>query len=99
MRLNHCFGAQVARCVFSNNGQWGLHCPQGFSSGKIDSCSCTGNGGGILVLGQSNLVISNTCSVGPLGSISAAQGNAVGRIVDQASLGSGACDGRSNLVH
>lgn len=99
MRLNHCFGAQVVRCVLSNNGQWGLHCPQGFSSGKIDACSCTGNGGGILVLGQNNLVISNTCSSGPLGSISAAQGNAVGRIVDQASLGTGACDGRSNLVH
>ncbi len=99
MSLHHCVSSQVLRCVFSSNSVWGLECPQSFSSGKIDSCSCVGNGGGILVQGQNNLVIANTCSFGPIGALSVAQGNAVGRIVDQASLTSGACDGRSNLVH
>jgi hypothetical protein len=99
MTLSNCFGGQVLRCVFSSNGQWGLRCPQSFGGGKIESCSCTGNGGGIAVLGQNNLVISNTCSLGPIGAISVAQGNAVGRIVDQGSLISGECDARSNLVH
>lgn len=99
MSLGSCFGSQVVRCVLAGNGEWGIECPQGFNSGKIEACSCTGNGGGILVLGQNNLVISNSCSAGPLGSISAAQGNAMGRIVDAASLQSGECDARSNLVH
>lgn len=99
MSLRHCAGSQVLRCVFSGNAEWGLECPQSFSSGKVEACSCVGNGGGILVQGQNNLVISNTCSSGPIGSLSVAQGNAVGRIVDQASLSSGACDTRSNLIH
>lgn len=99
MSLSSCFGSQVIRCVFSGNGEWGLECPQTFSGGKIESCSCTGNGGGIFVQGLNNLVISNTCSFGPLGALSVAQGNALGRIVDPASLQGGECDARSNLVH
>lgn len=99
IRLSNTFGAQVLRCVCSNNGDWGVRCGADSVGGKIEACSCTGNGGGVLVQGQNNLVISNTCSIGPLGAVVVAGNNAVGRIIDAGSLNAGDCDGRANLVH
>lgn len=99
IRLSNTFGAQVLRCVCSNNGDWGVRCGTDSLGGKVEACSCTGNGGGVLVQGQNNLVISNTSSFGPLGAIVVAGNNAVGRIIDAGSLNAGDCDGRANLVH
>jgi hypothetical protein len=99
IRLSNTFGAQVLRCVCTNNGDWGVRFSAGSTGGKIESCSCAANGGGIFVQGQGNVVISNTCSGGPLGAVVVAGGNAVGRIIDAGSLNAGDCDGRANLVH
>lgn len=99
IRLNNTFGAQVLRCVCTNNGEWGVRFSAGSTGGKIEACSCAGNGGGLFVQGQGNVVISNTCSAGPLGAIIVAGGNALGRIIDVGSLNAGDCDGRANLVH
>ncbi|MBX3404196.1 MAG: right-handed parallel beta-helix repeat-containing protein [Phycisphaeraceae bacterium] len=99
IRLNNTFGAQVLRCVCTNNGEWGVRFSSGSTGGKIEACSCAGNGGGLFVQGQGNVVISNTCSAGPLGAIIVAGGNALGRVIDVGSLNAGDCDGRANLVH
>jgi len=100
MSLSNCVGGQVLRCVLSgHSGGRGLECLSTFTGGKIEACSCTGNAGGILVEGLGNLVISNSCTFGPLGAFSVVQpGNAVGRIIDSGAMQQ-SCDPRANIQY
>jgi hypothetical protein len=96
--LSDCVGFEMVDCIATGNGGFGIIGRGTVATGRIERCSATGNGGGIALAGTGCLVVSNSCSSGPLGAYSVAQGNTMGPIIDSAGVAQ-SCNPRANVQY